>query len=101
MAARKRDAAKTKGRAKKTKAEKPAKSRKAEVAVVDEDGVEVVEGATTFEDVILVVTGVILLFAVVGAAMTTSDHYPTEKPVEYKVWKEEWDKDQAAARRGS
>lgn len=91
MAARKRDTGK------KARADKPAKkagaakgakkARKAEVAVVDEDGVEVVEGAMTFEDAILVGTGVALLIAVVLVAMLTGDMYPNELPGTYEEWR--------------
>ena len=92
MAARKKDAAKSKGRAGKAKAEKPAKkARKAEVAVVDEDGVEVVEGGMSFEEAILVATGVVLILATVITLMTTGDHYPDAKtgPGTYDEWLED------------
>lgn len=90
MAARKKDAAKSKGRAGKTKAEKPAKAKKAkkaEVAVVDEDGVEVVEGGMSFEDAILVATGVVLILAAVITLMTSGEHYPDKAgPGTYEEW---------------
>ncbi|MEO0480452.1 MAG: hypothetical protein AAF196_13300 [Planctomycetota bacterium] len=88
MAARKRDTA-SKGRSggkARGGAPKQKKAKKAEVAIVDEDGVEVVEGAMTFEDAILVGTGIVLLIAVIAVAMISGDSYPEGGVGTYADW---------------